>query len=68
MSAETEKPIIVTVRWNDGYKEQFECSAVRFGSGLLWMKLTNGKNRYVPLEQVRWFSTNPESHEENVNV
>lgn len=56
--------IIVTVRWNDGYKETFECEEVRFGCDLLWMRLTNKKNRHIPLRQVRWFSTVPESHEE----
>ena len=66
--AENTKLIGVTVRWNDGYKEYFECSAVRFGSDLLWLKLKNGKNRHIPLRQVRWFSTDPESHEENINV
>lgn len=53
----------VTVRWHDGYLEDFDCSEVRFGSDLLWMHLTDGKNRHVPLRSVRWFSQNPESHE-----
>ena len=57
------KVINVTVRWFDGYLEEFECSEVRFGSDLLWMRLVNGKNRHIPLRQVRWFSQNPESHE-----
>jgi hypothetical protein len=60
--------IFVTVRWNDGYKEYFECNQVRFGCDLLWMQLSNGKNRHIPLRQVRWFSTTPESHEENKGV
>ena len=55
--------IHVNVRWNDGYLEVFICSEVRFGSDLLWMRLDNGGNRHVPLRQVRWFSTDPESHE-----
>ena len=59
---ETEK-IIVNVRWHDGYLEIFECSEVRFGSDLLWMRLSNGGNRHIPLRPVRWFSTTPESHE-----
>ena len=54
---------IVNVRWFDGYLETFECSEVIFGSDLLWMRLSNGKNRHVPLKHVRWFSTTPESHE-----
>jgi len=62
-SAKNEKDITVSVRWNDGYLEGFKCSAVRFGSDLLWMRLSKGSNRHIPLRQVRWFSTNPESHE-----
>lgn len=56
-------PITVTVRWHDGYLETFEAAEVRAGSDLLWIKLTNGKNRNIPLRSVRWFSQNPESHE-----
>lgn len=56
------KMIKVNVRWNDGYLEVFDCSEVRFGSDLLWMRLSDGDNRHIPLRQVRWFSTNPESH------
>lgn len=54
---------VVTVRWFDGYLETFECSEVRFGSDLLWMRLSNGKNRHIPVRQVRWFSLSNESHE-----
>ena len=53
----------VYVRWWDGYFEAFEAEEVRFGSDLLWLKLSNGQNRHVPLRQVRWFSVYPESHE-----
>ena len=56
--------IIVNVRWFDGYLESFACSQVRFGNHLLWMRLISGKNRHIPLHQVRWFSTDPESHEQ----
>ena len=54
---------IVTVRWWDGYLEEFECIEVRFGCDLLWLRLSNGSNRHIPLRQVRWFSTSIESHE-----
>lgn len=57
--------IQVTVRWHDGYLEEFEAVEVRFGSDLLWMRLSNGSNRHIPLRSVRWFSTNPESHEKS---
>jgi hypothetical protein len=56
--------IKVTVRWHDGYLEEFDATEVRFGHALLWMRLTNGGNRHIPLiGNVRWFSTTPESHE-----
>lgn len=61
------KKVVVNVRWWDGYLETFEASEVRFGSDLLWMRLTNGSNRHIPLRSVRWFSTTPESHEEDTN-
>jgi hypothetical protein len=57
------KEIIVNVRWHDGYLEEFKATEVRFGSDLLWMRLSNGSNRHIPLRSVRWFSTTPESHE-----
>lgn len=52
----------VSVRWFDGYLEEFEASEIRFGSDLLWMRLLDGKNRNIPLRSVRWFSQTPESH------
>lgn len=56
----------VTVRWFDGYLESFECSEVRFGCDLIWLRLENGKNRHIPTRQVRWYSVTPESHEPDV--
>lgn len=59
-----EKKInIVTVRWWDGYKEDFRTTEVRFGSDLLWMRLEDGNNRHIPLRMVRWFGTSIESHQ-----
>lgn len=55
----------VSVRWWDGYLEEFCASEVRFGSDLLFMRLTNGKNRQIPLRGVRWFSMSQESHQTN---
>jgi len=55
---------LVTVRWNDGYMEDFKCSDVRFGSDLLWLRLETGQNRHIIVSrQVRWWSVYPESHE-----
>jgi len=52
----------VSVRWYDGYLEEFDCSEVRFGCDLLWIRLDDGDNRHIPLRSVRWFSVSPESH------
>lgn len=61
---ENKDKIVVNVRWHDGYLEEFEATEVRFGHALLWMRLSNDKNRHIPLiGNVRWFSTTPESHE-----
>jgi len=57
-----ENSIVVNVRWFDGYLEVFDCSEVRQGGQILWMRLNNGQNRTIPLREVRWFSTDPESH------
>jgi len=61
----SKEEIIVYVRWFDGYLEEFLCDEVRFGSDLLWLKLLSGKNRHIPVRQVRWYSITPESHERN---
>ena len=45
---------IVRVTWWDSYKEEFECSEVRYGSDLLWMRLTSGQNRHIPARHIRW--------------
>lgn len=56
----------VTVRWHDGYMEEFEATEVRFGSDLLWMRFLNGQNRHIPLRSVRWFGMSVESHQKEV--
>lgn len=53
----------VTVRWWDGYMEEFEATEVRFGCDLLFMWLADGKNRQIPLRGVRWFGMTQESHQ-----
>ena len=53
----------VTVRWFDGYLEDFSATEVRFGCDLLFLRLQDGKNRHIPLRMVRWFSMSKESHE-----
>jgi hypothetical protein len=65
--ANSETNIIVNVRWKDGYLECFECSQVRQGGDILWLRLVDGQNRTIPLiGNVRWFSTDPESHSQVV--
>ena len=56
---------VVTVKWWDGYMEEFEATEVRFGCNLLWMRmrLADGQNRIIPLRQVRWFDIDKESHQ-----
>lgn len=54
---------MVTVRWFDGYLEEFRATEVRFGSDLLFMRLEDGKNRHIPLRGVRWFGMSEESHQ-----
>ena len=53
---------LVNVRWFDGYLETFEALEIRFGNSYLWMRLIDGQNRHIPLNQVRWFSLSKESH------
>ena len=53
----------VSVRWFDGYLEEFTVKEVRAGAYLLWLELKNGQNRHIPLAQVRWFSQYPKSQE-----
>ena len=53
----------VTVRWWDGYLEDFQATEVRAGAYLLWMRLTDGVERSIPLLQVRWYSRSIESHQ-----
>lgn len=54
---------VVSVRWFDGYLEEFEATEVRFGSDLLFLRLVDGKNRHIPLRHVRWFGMSKESHQ-----
>lgn len=46
----------VKVRWWDGYYEEFNIKEGRAGAYLLWLKLTDGSTRHIPLNQVRWYS------------
>lgn len=61
-----DKVNVVSVRWWDGYFEEFEATEVRFGCDLLFLRLVDGKNRHIPLRQVRWFSLSKESHERDI--
>lgn len=59
---------VVTVRWFDSYLEEFEATEVRFGSDILFLRLADGKNRHIPLRQVRWFGMSIESHQRKQGV
>lgn len=63
MDNENKKINKVTVRWWDGYLEDFDATEVRAGAYLLWMRLSNETERSIPLLQVRWFSRSIESHQ-----
>lgn len=55
-----DQPIIVNIRWHDGYRERFECSEVRSGAQRLWLMQTDGHDRSIPLMgNVRWVSVDP---------
>lgn len=58
---------LITVRWHDGYMEEFEAEEVRFGSDLLWIRLMDGRNRHIPLRSVRWFGMSQESHQSKMD-
>ena len=60
---EERKMNVVTVRWFDGYLEEFEATEVRFGSDIIFLRLAGGKNRHIPLRNVRWFGMTIESHQ-----
>ena len=51
------RKFIVTIRWSDEQLKRFECiGKPGIGPYLLWMKLTDGKNRHILLRHVKWFS------------
>jgi hypothetical protein len=58
-----ENKIKISVRWWGGYLEEFECIDVRFGSDLLWLKLSEDQSRHISIRKVMWYSLNRESHE-----
>ena len=47
----------ITVRWNDGFKRDFEPIEHQFGSDYLWMKFVGGKEEWIPTRQVRNIKT-----------
>lgn len=54
---------VVNVRWFDGYLETFEVVNFRSGSDYIWVELSNGSNRWIPVQYVRWFSVCPDIKE-----
>jgi hypothetical protein len=53
---EIDGDFVVSVRWIDGYYEEFDAVEARAGCDLLWIKLKSGNTRHIPLRSVRWFS------------
>ena len=41
--------------------ENFECSQVRFSPGFIWLVIEVGTNRWIPTQNVRAFSVDPDS-------
>jgi len=66
MAVIRDRSIVVYVRWLDGYLEKFIALEVRFGSNLLWIRNSEEENRHIPLQNVRWYSIYPESHEKTM--
>lgn len=60
---ETDRDFVVAIRWLDGYLESFRARQIRISESLIWLRLKDGKNRNIPLMNVRWYSVYPESHE-----
>lgn len=63
--ARYSEPIIVNVRWFDGYLETFyDVSDMRASGEFLSLIFTDKRNRQIPLRgNVRWYSLSEESHE-----
>ena len=60
---ETDVERTVNIRWNDGYFESFGVRQIRISETLLFIRLWDGGNRYIPLRNVRWYALYPEDHE-----
>jgi hypothetical protein len=48
---------LIKVRWTDGNLEEFKAEDYRVGHAYLWIKMENGKDRWIPTLNIRWFST-----------
>ena len=57
----------VVVRWWDAYIEEFEdVKEWRAGAYLLWIRLSDGHTRHIPLSKVRWFEPIPNEMREKI--
>ena len=43
----------VKVRWVDGFEKYYLCKEVQFGKDNYWFKLFDGREKWVPRENVR---------------
>lgn len=48
--------IKITVRWWDGFKRDYLVTDYQFGSDYIWLKLGDGKEKWIPTRHVRWVS------------
>jgi hypothetical protein len=46
----------ITIRWHDGFKRSYAITDSQFGSDYLWIKLTEGKEKWIPTRSIRWIS------------
>jgi len=61
---ETDEDYVIEIRWTDGLFESFNARQIRVSESLLWLRLRDGRNRNIPLQNVRWYSIYPEIHGE----
>lgn len=47
----------VKVRWIDGFEKYYTCTDLQFGKDNYWLKLENGKEKWIPKEYVRHITT-----------
>ena len=44
---------IIKIRWVDGFCRELRCLDYQFGKDNYWIRLENGKEKWIPRENVR---------------